>query len=38
MTEGGNRGFDARVAQSVAPQSRIVYVGNDRCKPGCAHA
>ena len=26
------------VAQSVAPDSRIVYVDNDRCKSGCAHA
>ena len=26
------------VAQSVAPTSRIVYVDNDRCKLGCAHA
>jgi S-adenosyl methyltransferase len=26
------------VAQAVAPESRIVYVDNDRCKPGCAHA
>jgi hypothetical protein len=26
------------VAQAVAPQSRIVYVDNDRCKSGCAHA
>jgi S-adenosyl methyltransferase len=25
------------VAQSVAPDSRIVYVDNDRCKLGCAH-
>ncbi len=25
------------VAQRVAPGSRIVYVDNDRCKPGCAH-
>ena len=26
------------VAQSVAPDARIVYVDNDRCKPGCVHA
>lgn len=26
------------VAQSVAPESRIVYVDNDRSKPGCSHA
>ena len=26
------------VAQSAAPDSRIVYVDNDRCKSGCAHA
>ena len=26
-----------QVAQSVAPESRIVYVDNDRCKSGCAH-
>jgi hypothetical protein len=26
------------VAQSVAPESRIVYVDNDRSKSGCAHA
>ena len=25
------------VAQAVAPDARIVYVDNDRCKPGCAH-
>jgi hypothetical protein len=25
------------VAQAVAPQSRIVYADNDRCKSGCAH-
>jgi hypothetical protein len=25
------------VAQSTAPQSRVVYVDNDRCKSGCAH-
>jgi hypothetical protein len=25
------------VAQATAPDSRIVYVDNDRCKPGCAH-
>jgi hypothetical protein len=27
-----------QVAQAVAPQSRIVYVDNDRCKSGCAHS
>jgi hypothetical protein len=26
-----------QVAQSVAPESRVVYVDNDRCKSGCAH-
>jgi hypothetical protein len=26
------------VAQRVAPESRIVYVDNDRCKLGCTHA
>jgi hypothetical protein len=26
------------VAQQVAPSSRVVYVDNDRCKSGCAHA
>jgi S-adenosyl methyltransferase len=26
-----------QVAQAVAPDSRIVYVDNDRCKSGCAH-
>jgi hypothetical protein len=26
------------VAQRVAPESRIVYVDNDHCKSGCAHA
>ena len=26
------------VAQAVAPESRVVYVDNDRCKSGCAHA
>jgi S-adenosyl methyltransferase len=25
------------VAQAMAPESRIVYVDNDRCKSGCAH-
>jgi hypothetical protein len=27
-----------QVAQRAAPESRIVYVDNDRCKSGCAHA
>ena len=27
-----------QVAQAVAPASRVVYVDNDRCKSGCAHA
>jgi hypothetical protein len=27
-----------QVAQRAAPQSRVVYVDNDRCKSGCAHA
>jgi hypothetical protein len=26
------------VAQAIAPGSRVVYVDNDRCKSGCAHA
>lgn len=26
-----------QVAQMIAPQSRVVYVDNDRCKSGCAH-
>jgi len=26
------------VAQAAAPQARIVYVDNDHCKSGCAHA
>src|SRR6266487_3573666 len=26
------------VAQAMAPESRIVYVDNDHCKSGCAHA
>jgi hypothetical protein len=26
------------VAQAAAPESRVVYVDNDRCKSGCAHA
>ena len=26
------------VAQCAAPESRIVYVDNDHCKSGCAHA
>lgn len=25
------------VAQAIAPDARIVYVDNDRCKSGCAH-
>lgn len=25
------------VVQQVAPQSRVVYVDNDHCKPSCAH-
>ena len=27
-----------QVAQEVAPQSRVVYVDNDHCNSGCAHA
>jgi S-adenosyl methyltransferase len=27
-----------QVAQAIAPHSRVVYVDNDRCKPGCTHA
>jgi len=26
------------VAQRAAPEARVVYVDNDRCKSGCAHA
>ena len=26
-----------QVAQRVAPDARVVYVDNDRCKSGCAH-
>lgn len=26
------------IAQSIAPESKVVYVDNDRCKSGCAHA
>ena len=26
------------VAQAVAPEARVVYTDNDRCKSGCAHA
>ncbi len=26
------------VAQAVTPSARVVYVDNDRCKSGCAHA
>ena len=26
------------VAQRIRPSSRVVYVDNDRCKSGCAHA
>jgi hypothetical protein len=25
------------VAQEVAPSAHVVYVDNDRCKPGCSH-
>jgi hypothetical protein len=25
------------VAQQIAPDARVVYVDNDRCKSGCAH-
>jgi hypothetical protein len=25
------------IAQAITPESRIVYVDNDRCKSGCAH-
>ena len=27
-----------QVTQEIAPESRVVYVDNDRCKSGCAHA
>ncbi|OHV48205.1 hypothetical protein CgIS1_21855 [Frankia sp. CgS1] len=26
------------IAQGLAPDTRVVYVDNDRCKSGCAHA
>jgi len=26
------------IAQQIAPECRVVYVDNDRCKSGCAHA
>jgi hypothetical protein len=26
------------VSQAIAPESKVVYVDNDRCKSGCAHA
>jgi hypothetical protein len=26
-----------QIAQAIAPESRVVYVDNDRCKPCCAH-
>jgi hypothetical protein len=26
------------VVQDIAPDARIVYADNDRCKSGCAHA
>ncbi|HEY4005646.1 MAG TPA: SAM-dependent methyltransferase [Pseudonocardia sp.] len=26
------------VAQAIAPESKVVYVDNDHCKSGCAHA
>jgi S-adenosyl methyltransferase len=26
-----------QVAQAIAPESRVVYVDYDRCKPGCSH-
>ena len=25
------------VSQAVAPETRVVYVDNDRCKSGCVH-
>ena len=31
-------GNTREVAQRVAPDARVVYVDNDRCKSGCAHA
>jgi S-adenosyl methyltransferase len=27
-----------QIAQQVNPDARVVYVDNDHCKPGCAHA
>jgi hypothetical protein len=32
------RGNVHQVAQAITPGARIVYVDNDRCKSGCAHA
>jgi hypothetical protein len=26
------------ITQRIAPESRVVYVDNDRCKSGCVHA
>ena len=31
-------GNTPQVAQEVAPDARIVYADNDRCKSGCTHA
>jgi len=27
-----------QIAQAIVPESRVVYVDYDHCKPGCAHA
>jgi ABC-type multidrug transport system ATPase subunit len=37
-TEGAASVAGLEVTQSVAPESRIVYVDNEHCKSGCAHA
>jgi hypothetical protein len=33
-----NVGNMHEVAQAINPAARVVYVDNDRCKSGCAHA
>jgi len=46
VTEAGIRQFldigtglpSADNTQQAAPESRVVYVDNDHCKSGCAHA
>jgi len=31
-------GSTHEIVQAIAPRSRVVYVDDDRCKSGCAHA